>query len=217
MHHPKADVDRLYIPRSSGGWGMMELETAYKTTTIGMQKYLTVSNDWMIQLVSQHEENKKLHSIVKEARRFKREFELEKENAVNEDLPATKQAKHLKQCAKKCATKQLSESWSQKPLHGKYPLRCQQADVDQTATHQWLKRSGLKAETEGFILAAQDQSLFTRNYQANMLRNGASDKCRFCDNYIEAVDHLVSGCPVLAPNEYKNRHDRVGQYLHWKI
>ena len=171
----------------------------------------------MIQLVSQHEENKKLHSIVKEARRFKREFELEKENAVNEDLPATKQAKHLKQCAKKCATKQLSESWSQKPLHGKYPLRCQQADVDQTATHQWLKRSGLKAETEGFILAAQDQSLFTRNYQANMLRNGASDKCRFCDNYIEAVDHLVSGCPVLAPNEYKNRHDRVGQYLHWKI
>ena len=45
MHHPKADVDRLYMPRSSGGWGMMEIETAYKTTTIGMQKYLTVSND----------------------------------------------------------------------------------------------------------------------------------------------------------------------------
>ena len=56
-----------------------------------------------------------------------------------------------------------------------------------------------------------------RNYQANILRNGASDKCRFCDNYTETVDHLVSGCPVLAPNEYKNRYDRVGQYLHWKI
>ena len=55
-----------------------------------MQKYVTVSNDWMIQLVRQHEENKKLHSIVKEARRFKREFELENENTVNEDLPATK-------------------------------------------------------------------------------------------------------------------------------
>ena len=102
-----------------------------------MQKYQTVSNDWMIQLVRQHEENKKLHSIVKEARRFKREFQLENENTVNEFLPATKQAKHLKQCAKKCATKQLSESWSQKYLYGKYPLRCQQADVDQTATHQW--------------------------------------------------------------------------------
>ena len=104
MHHPKAVVDRLYLPRSSGGRGMIELETSYKTTTIGMQKYQTFSNDWMIQLVRQHEENKKLHSIVKEARRFKREFELENENTVNEDLPTTKQAKHLKQCAKKCAT-----------------------------------------------------------------------------------------------------------------
>ena len=163
-----------------------------------MEKYLTVSSDWMIQLVRQHEENKRLLSIVKEARRFKREFELENTNTVTEDLPATKQAKHLKRCAKKCATKQLSESWSQKPLHGKYPLRCQQADVDQTATHQWLRGSGLKSETEGFTLTAQDQSLFTRNYQANILRNGASDKCRFCDNYTETVDHLVSGCPVLA-------------------
>ena len=27
----------------------------------------------------------------------------------------------------------------------------------------------------------------------------------------------MSGCPVLAPNEYKNRHDRVGLFLHWKI
>ena len=27
----------------------------------------------------------------------------------------------------------------------------------------------------------------------------------------------MSGCPVLAPNEYKNRHDRLGQYLNWKI
>ena len=210
MHHPKADVDHLYLPRSSGGRGIIELETSYITTTIGMQKYLTVSNDWMIQLVHQHEENKKLHSIVKEARKFKREFELKNENTVNEDLPATKQVKQ-------CANKQLSKSWSQNPLHGKYTLRCQQADVDQTATHQWLRSLELKAETEGFILAAQDQSLFTRNYQANILRNGASDKCRFSDNYTETVDHLVSGCPVLAPNKYKNRHYRVGQYLHWKI
>ena len=122
MHHPKVDVTRLYLPRSSRGRGMIELETSYKTTTIGMQKYLAVSNNWMIQLVRQHEKNKKLHSIVKEARRFKREFELENENTVNKDLPATKQAKHWKQCAKKCATKQLSESWSQKPLHEKYPF-----------------------------------------------------------------------------------------------
>ena len=26
----------------------------------------------------------------------------------------------------------------------------------------------------------------------------------------------MSACPVLAPNKYKNQHDIVGQYLHWK-
>jgi len=89
-------------------------------------------------------------------------------------------------------------------------------DVDQVATHQWLRSYGLKSETEDFILAAQDQSLFTRNYQATIIKNGIDAKCRFCGNLTETVDHLIAGCPVLAPNEYKYRHDRVGQYLHWK-
>ena len=31
MHHPKSDVDRLYIQRKSGGRGMIQLELSYKT------------------------------------------------------------------------------------------------------------------------------------------------------------------------------------------
>ena len=59
--------------------------------------------------------------------------------------------------------------------------RSKSADVDELATHQWLRSSGLKGETEGFILEAQDQSLFMRNYQANVIHNGVDPKCRFCD------------------------------------
>ena len=33
-----------------------------------------------------------------------------------------------------------------------------QADEDQGKTHRWLKAAGLKAETEEFIIAAQDRS-----------------------------------------------------------
>ena len=72
----------------------------------------------------------------------------------------------------------------------------------------------LKAETEGFIMAALDQRLYTRNYQARIITNGVDSKCKMCDQYDETVDHLVSGCPVIRPSEYKNRHDRVGQYIH---
>ena len=75
----------------------------------------------------------------------------------------------------------------------------------------------MKGETEGFILAAQNQSLFTHNYLANVLHKGADESCRFCEDKLETIDHLVSGCSVLTPNEFKNRHDRVGHCLHWKM
>ena len=66
-------------------------------------------------------------------------------------------------------------------------------------------------------MAAQDQSLRTRNYEANIIKNGTNPNCRICDKSTETIDHIVAGCSVLAPTEYTHRHDRVGQYLHWKI
>ena len=39
IHHPKADVSRMYIPRKEGGTGIRNLEMAYKTTTIGLNIY----------------------------------------------------------------------------------------------------------------------------------------------------------------------------------
>ncbi|CAH3183363.1 unnamed protein product [Porites lobata] len=40
MLHPKADVERLYIPRKDGGRGLIDVETAFKTATIGLDHYL---------------------------------------------------------------------------------------------------------------------------------------------------------------------------------
>ena len=38
MLHPKADVERLYIPRKDGGTDLIEVETAFKTAAIGKHK-----------------------------------------------------------------------------------------------------------------------------------------------------------------------------------
>ena len=38
-----------------------------------------------------------------------------------------------------------------------------------------------------------------------------------CDQYHETIDHLVPGCHVICPAKYKNRHDRVWWYMHWRI
>ena len=63
-------------------------------------------------------------------------------------------------------------------------------------------------------MAAQDQSLNTRNYQANIGNNGTDPKCRLCEDKIEKIYHLLAGCPILAPKENNERHDKMGQYLH---
>ena len=54
IHHPKADVDRLYIRRNEGGRGMIQLELSLKTTAFGLQKYLETIKDWMLQLINIH-------------------------------------------------------------------------------------------------------------------------------------------------------------------
>ena len=129
----------------------------------------------------------------------------------------TENARKLKRIAKEKGKKVINTASKSKSLHGQYSLRSQKADVDLHDTYQWLRSAGLKAETEGFIVAAQDQSLFTRNFQANVLHNGADPRCKFCNTSTKIIGHFISGCTILAPNEYTNRHNRVGQYIPWKI
>ena len=61
MHHPKADIYRLYLQRSNGGRGLNQLELSYKTTMIGLFRYLNLSDDWMLRLALKHETEKVSH------------------------------------------------------------------------------------------------------------------------------------------------------------
>ena len=72
-------------------------------------------------------------------------------------------------------------------------------------------------EVEGFVVAIQDQSLFTRNFQVNILHNETDRRCKFCNTDSETADQLISRCTILAPNKYTNSHNRAGQYMNWKI
>ena len=58
--------------------------------------------------------------------------------------------------------------------------------------------ASLKGETEGFIFAAQDQSIATNNYRNKIIKDGTNPKCRLCHEYDETIEHIISGCPALA-------------------
>ena len=81
----------------------------------------------------------------------------------------------------------------------------------------YLKSGGLKSETEGFIIAAQDQPIKTNYYRHNILNDGKDPMCRICGQYQQTIDHIDAACPELAKTEYLHRHDKAASYLHWNI
>ena len=89
--------------------------------------------------------------------------------------------------------------------------------TEQMLKHEWLQSSGLKAETEGFVVAAQDHSLATRYYQQKIIKNGTDPKCRLCHEFDESIEHIISGGLVLAKRKYLERHDKALIYIHWNI
>ncbi|KAI5739678.1 hypothetical protein M8J77_022047 [Diaphorina citri] len=73
-------------------------------------------------------------------------------------------------------------------------------------------------ETEGFIHAIQDQVMKTRNYIKYIMKQDVENEmCRLCNQITESIQHLTSGCKVLAPKEYLNRHNLVANIIHQEL
>ena len=135
----------------------------------------------MLRLALNYEQEKGSLSNVKEAREFAWEIDLDFETEFDGEMKNTKNVRKLKRIAKEKGKKVINTACNSKPLHSQCSLRSQNTHVHLHDTHQWLRSAGIKAETEGFIVAAQDQSLFTKNFQANILNDGADPRCRFCN------------------------------------
>ena len=102
-------------------------------------------------------------------------------------------------------------------MYGQYPKTVKEKDVDHQMINQWLKKAGLKSETDGFVIAALDQAINTNYYRSRMLKDGTAPMCRICGQFQETIDHIVAGCPELAKTEYLHRHNKEATYLHWNI
>ena len=68
MHHPKADIDRLYIKRKEGGRGLVQVEAAYKAEIINIAEYLNTNykEDQFVNIVKNHESTQpNMNSVLK--------------------------------------------------------------------------------------------------------------------------------------------------------
>ena len=82
---------------------------------------------------------------------------------------------------------------------------------------QWLKAGELKRETESLICAAQEQALRINAIKNDIDHQDVSPLCKLCKEKVESVSHIVSSCSVLAGNQYRKRHDKLGKKVHWLL
>ena len=108
-------------------------------------------------------------------------------------------------------------SWSGKPMHGQYCRLTEQPPVDMKETYGWLKAANLAATTEGLVVAAQDQALWTQYYECKILHRDVSPTCHMGSVGLETVDHIVAGCSALALMDYTDRHNQVASIIYWDV
>lgn len=115
-------------------------------------------------------------------------------------------------------TEQLRNKWKSKALHGRFYNSLQQPEVDITNTNIYLKQGYLFPQTEGTLLAIQDQVVPTRTYLKHILQQQVeTTKCRMCDSAEETIQHLSSGCTTIAGTKYLTRHNNMGKVVHQLI
>lgn len=67
-------------------------------------------------------------------------------------------------------------------------------------------------ETEGLIMAAQEEALCTSDWPQNLQKGVPS-----VQKLEEMVDHLFSCCKKIVQSDYKERHDKVAKMIYWNI
>ncbi|CAH2000996.1 unnamed protein product [Acanthoscelides obtectus] len=58
MHHPKADIDRLYVPRKRGGRGLTSIHQTCELNIIDLGQYLKWKKyDKLVKLMTEYEDS----------------------------------------------------------------------------------------------------------------------------------------------------------------
>ena len=90
-------------------------------------------------------------------------------------------------------------------------------EVGTKETWQWLQGKYITKRMEGLIMTAQEQALRTRWFRSWIQKEDVSPKCCLCDEEVETVRHLSSGCTKLSKGPYKRRYDRMGLHVYWEL
>lgn len=196
MHHPKSAVQRVSLPRKLGGRGIIDITHLHDTQVHNLREYFKAKS----------RTSELLASVCK---------------ADNHHTPLNllNTIKHVKPPTKNELNNFKMEKLKGKELHGRHQQQLANKIVDKDASNVWLTRAGLFPETEGFLIAIQDEVIKTKNYKKHILNDKTiiNDNCRLCKHATENIQHITSACLKLAGTDYTHRHNQVGKIIHQKL
>ena len=118
MHHPRADVQRLYVKRKNGGRGLLEVWSMYQQAVLGLSEYIESENSRLIQIVKLNDSLKKKYSLLKEASKIQNKYMLKKNIGM----------KMTDELTKRMQVEKLEEI-KRKPLHGQFLRNMEKAGI----------------------------------------------------------------------------------------
>ena len=207
IFHKKGNVNRLYLPRGGGGRGLISVESCVKLERLNLRNYLFDSTEPLLRAAN---------CILYPKDVELRDKVVEEQDVYEDGIEQTRlqSGAEFKQDEQDDRVSDLLN----KSMHGEWFRNLlENGDKVSQKTFDWLKKGYLDKRTEGFIFAAQEQTLQT-NWLKSRITGGEWDRsCRKCKEFPEKVSHLVSGCSKLAGTEYKKRHDRMGLRVYWEM
>lgn len=190
-HHPRSSIERTTLPRHLGGRGLLDIGYQLDKQITNLRSYF-----------QNQAESSLLHRAVIEA---------------DDSTPLLLRQQEVLGYHK--TDEEKMRIWMEKPLHGRHPNEVTQDYVDNAASNYWLTSGRMFPETEGFLLAIQDQVIPTRNYLKHIVRDPSvrNDRCRYGCQAQETIQHITGGCQAFAATQYKERHDSVAKILHQEL
>ena len=189
MQHPKSAIQRTTLPRKLGGRGLIDITELHTKQINNLRTYFKNKN------------NSSLHKAIVKADQNYTPLNLSQQHETTNDLPD-----------------KLTQ-WGQKSIHGRHYKIINQPHINKELTNKWLTQGQLHPETEGFTIAIQDEVIATLNYKKHIIKdqNITTDNCRRCHQYSETIDHIISGCKLLAGTDYTERHNIAAKIIHQEI
>lgn len=194
MMHRASEVERVTLRRSEGGRGLVDVRNMYYRQVDNLRKHF----------YSHQAESPILAAAV----------------GADKNLSPLALANRTEDVLANIVTvEQKCEAWKRKPVHGGHIKNMLSPGIDRIASNKWLSAGVLFSETESFLIAIQDCAIPTRNNRRYVLQDLSvtNTMCRLCNRYTETIQHITSGCSMLAATAYTERHNAVCKIVHQKL